>query len=184
MNQLIADLVLALPAPLRDAGAMSVILLALCWLSYLFFIRTPLTRRIRERCSAQYLNVHMPHRYQYPFCRAVYKKAQLYACGWYTVNIVMFWSLCALTPLHIALLFLTRTGALPLLWQADLCLLSVLFSAVCLLSLMTQPQATLERRQRWGFRPVGNVVHAVLWEMLFVVLLFYWLYIAWFVGVL
>ena len=47
---------------------------------------------------------------------------------------------------------------------------------------MTQPQATLERRQRWGFRPVGNVVHAVLWEMLFVVLLFYWLYIAWFVG--
>ena len=184
MNQRIADFVLALPAPLRDAQVVSILFLALSWLAYLFFIRTPLTRRVQEYCSPKYLSEHLPHRYQYLFYTAVKRKAALAECGWYTVNFVAFYALCAVTPLHIVLLFLVRSGAAPLLWQIDLALLSVLFCAVCFLSLLSQPAATLERRRRWGFRTAGNVVHAALWEALLVVLLFFWLYVAWFVGVL
>jgi hypothetical protein len=63
-------------------------------------------------------------------------------------------------------------------------MLSLLFCTVAILSLISQPAATQERRTRWGFRPFGNTVHAVIWEGIILFLLFLWLYIAHFLSLL
>ena len=184
MNQRIADLVLALPAPLRDVGVMSIVFLGFCWLAYTFFIRTPLRRRVHERCPAKYLAETVPRAYQRLFYTAVRKRAALDGFGWYAVNRWIFWLLVVLTPVQLTMVLALWRSLPPLLILIDTTLLSLFFSLICLLALMTQPAATMERRRSWGFRPMGNVIHTVLWEGILTALLFYWFYIAYFVGML
>jgi hypothetical protein len=67
---------------------------------------------------------------------------------------------------------------------ADKILLTVTLCIISVLALITQPGATMERRERWGFRKTGNMIRAILREILIVAVLFLWLYDAWFLPAL
>ncbi len=186
MNQQIADAVRALPPALQSTYILGWLYLLFCYLSYFRFIRTALWRDIRAAVSPRVIDELLPRRADRVFFGRIRKKAHLSGNAWYTVNRALLPSLLGVTFCHAILTALQYTLASPppALFDADRLLLSILFFAVCVLSLMTQPRATIELRTKWGFRPFGNTVHALLWEVIIVLLLFLWLYVAYFLVLL
>ncbi len=186
MNQLIADAIRSLPWWLRDTYILGWLYLVLCCLGYIYYIRPTLWRIIRERVSERVINDTLPTKASRLFFDAIKKKAHLWDNGYFTVNRILLPALPTLICLHgvASILALTLPTPPPFLRTADAVVLSVFFFVVAVLFLMTQPRATIQRRERWGFRPMGNVVHALLWEALIVCLLFLWLYVAYFLVLL
>ncbi len=178
MNQWLADLFLALPSVLTAPHVFGTICLALCWTYYVFDIRGPITRAVRE-CSLAFRRQHLSRRRDRLFYGAARKKARLDEGGVYLVNLASFLLLCMTTVLHGALFFLCVQG------DAMACLalrmvLTLTIFVVSVLALLTQPSTTLDRRTRWGFARTGSVVRAVLRELFIVAVLFLWIYDAWF----
>ena len=175
---MLADLFVALPRGLTDARVFGSIWLLLCCLGYVAFVRGPITRAVRARCSASYLSTHLPHVWHRLFYGAARKKAKLDEGGLYLTNLIAFWSLVGSVALHAVLFALSdRAPACELL---DRILLTAVVCVMAFLCLVTQPTTTVERRLRWGFGKGSSVVCAVLWELAIVAALFLWLYDAWF----
>ena len=186
MNQQIADMIRAFPPFLQSPLILGWLCLALSALAYWYFIRPSLWRYIRENASKKIIASYLPRRRSCIFFTSIYKKAHLERCGWYTVNLYLLPTLFALSLFHLTMTVLQLCSvSLPdLLGTLHISLLSVLFFAVAILSLISQPAATRERRTRWGFRPLGNAIHAILWQLIIVAILFLWFYVAYFLGLL
>ena len=186
VNQKIADAIRALPAPLRDTYIVGWLYILLCFLCYAYYIRPALWRYIRANASQRTIDTMIVRPSSAIFFTPLRKKAHLDGCGWYMVNRLLLPALLIGLLLHLCATVLHLTLPTPpsLLQAADSTLLSLLFCTVAILSLISQPAATKERRTRWGFRPLGNTVHAILWEVIILVLLFFWLYIAFFLTLL
>ena len=71
-------------------------------------------------------------------------------------------------------------AGMPAAEVADRVLVTATVVGVGIASLLAQPRATCERHARWGFRPFHGFVFAVLWEILMMVVILSWIYIAWF----
>lgn len=187
MNQRIADFIRALPAPFRSTVVLGWILLILCFLCYVYWVRPALWRYIRAHTTQKMRDTLLIRPTATWFFSPLKRKAHLEQCGWYTVNRCLLPALIVGAGCHMAATVLCL--ALPA-WHStavhtvDCAILSLLFFAVTVIALISQPAATLERRAKWGFRPFGNVVHALLWEAIVVVLLFFWLYVAYFLTLL
>lgn len=186
MNQVIADAIRSLPWWLRDTYILGWLYLVLCCLGYVYFLRPTLWHIVRARLPERVIQDTLPTRASRLFFNGVKKKAHLWDNGWFTVNRILLPLLPAVVCLHgvASILALTLPTPPALLQTADTALLSVLFFVMAVLLLMTQPRATMERRKKWGFRPLGNLVHTVLWELIIVFLLFLWLYVAYFLALL
>ena len=186
MNQQIADIIRAFPPFLQSPLTLGWLCLALCGLAYWYFIRPALWRYIRENASKKMIASYLPLRRSRIFFTSIRKKAHLERCGWYTVNLYLLPSLLGITLLQLVMtvLLLSAVSLPTALGTAHTALLTVLFFAVAVLSLISQPAATKERRTRWGFRPFGNAVHAILWQLIIVAILFLWFYVAYFLGLL
>lgn len=169
---------MALPRGLTEPGVFGSVWLVLCCLGYVAFVRGPITRAVRARCSPSYLSAHLPHVWHRVFYGAARKKAGLDEGGLYLINLSVFWSLVGAVVLHTALFALSYR--LPALETVDRLLLTVVICVMAFLCLVTQPATTVERRVRWGFGRGGSVVCAVLWEVAIIAALFLWLYDAWF----
>jgi hypothetical protein len=111
------------------------------------------------------------------------QKAGLDEGGVYLTNLLSFLLLAMTTLIHAALAVLC-VREMDTAITADKLLLTVTICVISVLSLITQPGATLERRTRWGFRKTGNIVRAVLREVLIAAVLFLWLYDAYFLPAL
>jgi uncharacterized membrane protein YkgB len=117
------------------------------------------------------------------FYESARQKARLDEGGIYLTNLSAFLVLSVTTLIHAALTVLcVRSMAIAIV--ADKLVLTVAIGVISVLSLITQPGATLERRARWGFRRTGNIVRAVLREVLIAAVLFLWLYDAYFLPAL
>jgi hypothetical protein len=186
MNQKIADAIRALPSPLWDTYIVGWLYILLSFLCYAYYIRPALWRYIRAHASPKTIDTMIIRPSAAIFFTPLRKKAHLDACGWYTVNRLLLPALLVGLLLHLCATILHLTLPTPpaLLQSADCAMLSLLFCTVAILSLISQPAATQERRTRWGFRPFGNTVHAVIWEGIILFLLFLWLYIAYFLSLL
>jgi hypothetical protein len=110
---------------------------------------------------------------------SVRKKAKLDEGGAYLFHLLSLIVIVSATVLHAALFGFCLSGV-RVASIADSVVLTVVVSALGILSLATQPGATLERRSRWGFRLPGTVVHAVLREVIIVAVVFLWIYDAYF----
>ncbi|MBR5615355.1 MAG: hypothetical protein IKW66_00895 [Clostridia bacterium] len=183
MNQWLADLFFALPRALTEPYVFGSLCLAFAWLCYFADIRSPITRAVRSRCGDAFCRANMPRVWQRIFYRAARKKAKLDEGGLYLTNLFSFFLMAMATLIHAALLVLCVQDMAAAV-TVDKILLTVTLCIISLLALMTQPAATLDRRTRWGFRHTGNVVRAVLRELLIVAVLFLWLYDAWFLPAL
>lgn len=179
MNQWLADLFLSLPRALTDPLVFGSLVLILCWLCYAFYLRAPLARAVRRRCGDER---GIPHGIP-PMRRLLYgsvrKRARLDEGGLYLGNLAALLSLSCVSAIHIVLFIFARDG-MKGCGMADRVLLTITVLAVGVLSLATQPRATIERRERWGFGKVNAVLHAAIWELLIVVFVLLWLYDAWF----
>ncbi|MBQ8718309.1 MAG: hypothetical protein IJY66_03495 [Clostridia bacterium] len=186
MNQQLADAIRALPPFLQKPLLLGWLCLALSALAYWYFIRPALWSYIRAHASKKIIASYLPKRRSRIFFSGIRKKAHLERCGWYTVNLYLLPSLLGVALLHLVMTVLWLCGvSLPSGAEtAHLALLSLLFFAIAVLSLISQPAATKERRTRWGFRPFGNTLHAALWEIIIVILLFLWFYVAYFLALL
>lgn len=186
MNQRIADAVRALPAPLQDPLLLGWIWLLLCYLAYRFCIRAALWRQIRALISEREIDRCCPTVFDRLLFTPLANKAQIAQNGYYILNRVLFPALLLATLLHslAGVLVLTSPTLHTAVRALDCGVLSLLFFAVAVPTLISQPRATIERRTRWGFRPLGNVVHAVLWEFIILFALFFWLYVAYFLALL
>ena len=178
MNQLLADCFLALPRGLTDPRVFGSVWLALCILGYVAFVRGPITRAVRARCSASYLATHLPRPWHRILYGAARKKAKLDEGGLYTINLAVLLTLALTTAVHVALFVLSYR--LPALATVDRILLTAVVGGMTFLCLVTQPATTVERRVRWGFGKGRSWLCAVLWEIVIVAALFLWLYDAWF----
>lgn len=178
MNQLLADVFLALPRGLTDPRVFGSVWLVLCALGYVAFVRGPITRAVRAHCSASYLSTHLPRPWHRILYGAARKKAKLDEGGLYTTNLAVLLTLAVAVVLH-ALLFVL-SYRLPALATVDRVLLTAVVCVMAFLCLVTQPATTVERRVRWGFGKGSAWLCAVLWEIAIVALLFLWLYDAWF----
>ncbi len=183
VNQWLADLFLALPRTLTESYVFGSLCLVFAWLCYLADIRGPVTRAVRARCGDDFMHANMPRVWQRIVYRAARKKAKLDEGGAYLINLLSVLLLTMTTLIHAALLVLCLQG-MALAITVDKILLTVTLCIICVLSLMTQPASTLDRRERWGFRRMGNVVRAVLRELVIAAVLFLWLYDAWFLPAL
>ncbi|MBO5899069.1 MAG: hypothetical protein J6R04_08665 [Clostridia bacterium] len=178
MNQLLADLFLALPRGLTDPRVFGSVWLTLCILGYVAFVRGPITRAVRAHCSASYLSTHLPRPWHRILYGAARKKAKLDEGGLYTTNLAVLLTLAGTVAVHVALFVLSYR--LPALATVDRILLTAVVGVMAFLCLVTQPATTLERRMRWGFGRASSVLCAVAWDLLIVAALFLWLYDAWF----
>ena len=186
MNQQVADIVRSLPPILQDTWMLGCFYLVLSVLAYRYFIRPALWRYIRNHTSAKVIASYLPHRRNCIFFTSIRKKAHLERCGWYTVNLYLLPGLITVVLMHLAVIVLKLTGiTLPSVANhLHIALLSLLFFVVAVMSLISQPAATKERRTRWGFRPFGNALHVAIWQLLIVAILFLWFYVAYFLGLL
>ena len=100
MNQQIADAVRALPAPLKDTYILGWLCLALCWLSYVYYLRPTLWRILNARLSPRVINEQLTGRLSRIFFNRVYQKAHLESCGYFTVNRILLPALCFVTLCH------------------------------------------------------------------------------------
>ena len=183
MNQWLADLFFALPRTLTEPYIFGSLCLLFCWLCYVADIWAPITRAVRERCSTAFRQEHLKHPWQRLFYESARQKAKLDEGGIYLTNLSAFLVLSVTTLIHAALTVLcVRNMAIAIV--ADKLVLTAAICVISVLSLITQPGATLERRARWGFRRTGNIVRAVLREVLIVAVLFLWLYDAYFLPAL
>ena len=137
MNQWLADRFVSLPSALTDPLIFGSIVLALCWLCYLFCLRASFGRP------------------------------------------ALWLTLFGVSVLHVALFVFARRGV-DACGVVDRVLLTAAVLPVGAASLLIQPRATRERRERWGFGRANAIVHAILWEAVIVVWVFLWLYDAWF----
>jgi hypothetical protein len=183
MNQWLADLFFALPRALTEPYVFGSLCLAFGWLCYAADIRSPITRAVRARCGDAFMRVNMPHVWQRIFYRLARKKAKLDEGSVYLINLLSLLLLMVTTLIHTALIVLCVKDMAAAI-TADKILLTVTLCIISVLALITQPGATMERRERWGFRKTGNIVRAVLREILIVAVLFLWLYDAWFLPAL
>ena len=186
MNQQVADTVRSLPPILQDTWILGCFYLVLSALAYLYFIRPALWRYIRANASPKVISTYLPRRRNRLLFTSIRKKAHLEHCGWYTVNLYLLPALITVTLSHLLASVLHWCAvALPTAVTGLLvALLTLLFFTVAVLSLISQPAATKERRTRWGFRPLGNAIHALLWQLIIVAALFLWFYVAYFLGLL
>jgi hypothetical protein len=175
MNQWLADLFLSLPRALAEPLVFGSLMLILCWLCYAFYLRAPIARAVRRRCGDE-RGIPPMRRLLYG---AVRKRARLDEGGLYLGNQAAFLSLSCVSAIHVVLFIFARDG-LKGCGIADRVLLTITVLAVGALSLATQPRATIERRERWGFGKGNAVLHAAIWELLIVVFVLLWLYDAWF----
>ena len=178
MNQCLAESFLALPRTLTDPRVCGSVWLLLCCLGYVAFVRGPITRAVRARCSAAFLATDLPrprHRILYGAAR---KKARLDEGGLYQTNLIVLVSLAVAVALHAALFVLSYR--LPLLATVDRLVVTAVVCVMSVLCLATQPATTVERRLRWGFSKGSAWLCALLWELAIVAALFLWLYDAWF----
>lgn len=178
VNQLLADLFLSLPRALTDPRVFGSVWLLLCWLGYVAFVRGPIRRAVRARCSASFLATELPRPWHRILYGAARKKARLDEGGLYRTNLAVLVSLTVAVVLHVLLFALSYR--LPLLETVDRLVVTVAVCAVSVLCLATQPATTVERRLRWGFGKGSAWLCAVLWELAIVAALFLWLYDAWF----
>lgn len=179
MNQWLADVFLALPQGLTVPRVFGSILLGLCWLGYLFWVRSPLTRAVQSRVADDESLAHPWRRVLYGKVRA---KARLDEGGLYVTNLASLLGLLTISGMH-ALLFWLDADGVAVAGLADRAVLSVAAFAIGALCLLTQPAATLARRERWGFSRRNAVVHAVLWECVILIAMLLWMYDAWFLPV-
>ena len=186
MNQQIADAVRALPPILQEPYALGWIMCLLCVLAYTKWIRPAVWRELCACLSQHQIDRLLSRKGGRLLLTTPQGSLSATARGWLTINRILLPALSAAVSLHALLTLLQYALPTPGEWlgQADGLLLSLLFFAISVLSLITQPRSTIDRRTRWGFRPVGNLVHAVLWEGVIVVLLFLWLYVAYFLALL
>jgi hypothetical protein len=186
MNQAVANAIRALPEPLQNTAILGVAFLALSYLAAFFWIRPALWRYIRANLSERYINDRLPTPASRIFFGKIRKKARLDSCGWFTVNRIFLPLLASVTIVHAVLIGLMWGLATPPTWllPLDAAMLSLLFFVTALLSLIAQPAATMERRARWGFYTAGNLVHALIWEGIIIISLFFWLYVAYFLVLL
>ena len=186
MNQQIADTIRAFPPFLQSPLILGWLCLALSALAYWYFIRPSLWRYIREHASGKVIATYLPHRRSRIFFTSIRKKAHLERCGWYTVNLYLLPSLLVVGLFHLTLtvLQLCHISLPDPLGTLHIAILTAFFFVIAVLSLISQPAATQERRTRWGFRPFGNTLHAALWEIIIVILLFLWFYVAYFLALL
>ena len=182
MNQAVAEFFLALPSPLTDPVWVGTACLLLCWLGYFAAIRGPLTRAVRQRCSPRILQNTVPRVYQRLLYTALRRKADLDDGFLYLGNLLVFLLLVSVSLVHLPLAIFLKAGETvsSLLLTVDAAFVS-LATAVCgILSLGTQPRATWERRERWGFYRQGTVFHIILRELLNLAVMAYWFYDAFF----
>ena len=183
MNQWLADLFFALPQWLTAPYVFGTFCLVFLWLCYFFDIRSMITRRVRKHCSEAYRREHLASVRSRILYGSVRKKAKLDEGGVYLLHLLSLILIVCATVLHAALFGFCHAGV-ALAVAADNIVLTVTVSAIGILSLATQPGATLERRTRWGFRLPGTVVRAVLREAILVAVIFLWIYDAYFLPAL
>jgi hypothetical protein len=183
MNQWLADLFFALPRTLTESYVFGSLCLLFCWLCYVADIRAAITRAVRERCSAAFRQEHLGRPWHRLFYATARQKAGLDEGGVYLTNLLSFLLLAMTTLIHASLAVLC-VREMDTAITADKLLLTVTICVISVLSLITQPGATLERRTRWGSRKTGNIVRAVLREVLIAAVLFLWLYDAYFLPAL
>lgn len=183
MNQWLADWFFALPSSVTAPYVFGSICLAFFWLCYFFDIRPPVVSAIERYCRKDWQEAHLSRPWDRLFFSAARKKARLDERGLYLMHLLSVLALSTVTVLHAALIpFCLQDVALAI--GADKIALSLGIGLVAIFSLITQPRATLERRGRWGFRRPGSIVRAALRELLIVVIVFLWLYDAYFLPAL
>lgn len=179
MNQWLADLFLALPRDFVEPRVFGSVCLGLLWLGYVFFVRYPVRRAVEEHCSEDTLarmRVRPWQRLLYSSLRAT---AHLDERGRYAMHLGSLIGLVCATVVHVLLFGLSARG-FAAADVADRALLTAAVGAVGTFCLCTQPSATVGRRTRWGFSRANAVIHALLWEVLMVILMLLWVYDAWF----
>ena len=182
MNQVLADMFLAMPRTLTEPRVFGSVYLVLIWLGYLFFIRTYIRRVVIDRCDANTVVALMRHPTRRLLYSSVRKQARLDEGGLYAINLGSLIGLIVVTVVH-ALLFWLAVEGYSVAETADRVLLTVVVGVFFVLFVVMQPVATIARRLRWGFTRPNAVVHAVIWDVLIVVLMYLWLYDAWFLPV-
>jgi hypothetical protein len=183
MNQWLADLFFALPSSLTVPYVFGSVCLVFFWLCYFFDIRPPLVAAVERNCREAYRKEHLSSRWRRLFYASVRKKARLDEGGLYLMHLLSLLLLSTVTLLHTALFpFCLQDMALAI--GADKVFLTLTIALGAIFSLVTQPGTTMERRTRWGFRRTGSIVRAILRELLIVIVLFLWLYDAYFLPAL
>jgi hypothetical protein len=183
MNQWLADVFFALPSSVTAPYVFGSICLVFFWLCYFFDIRPPIVGAIERHCRQDWREEHLSRPWNRLFFSAARKKAKLDEGGLYLMHLLALLALSTATLLHIALLpFCLQDMALAI--GADKIALSFAVGLVAIFSLVTQPRATMERRTRWGFRRPGSIVRAILRELSIVIIVFLWLYDAYFLPAL
>jgi len=183
VNQWLADLFFALPPALTAPHVFGPACLIFFWLCYFFDVRPPLVAAARRGCREDWRREHLSRPWQRLFFSSARKKARLDEGGLYLMNLLSLLVLLAVTLLHAALLPLCLQD-MTLAIGADKLALTLAIGLVAILSLVTQPGATMERRTRWGFRRTGSIVRVILRELLIVAIVFLWLYDAYFLPAL
>jgi len=183
MNQWLADLFFALPSGVTAPYVFGFGCLVFFWLCYFFDVRPLLVDAVNRGCREDFIKTHLSRPQSRIFYTAARKKARLDEGGLYLMHLLALLSLSTVTVLHVALLPFCLQ-AMTLAIEADKAALSVVFGLAAVFSLITQPRATMQRRERWGFRRAGNVVRAILRELCIVIVLFLWLYDAYFLPAL
>ena len=179
MNQWLADLFFALPRSLTAPHIFGSFCLAFLWLCYFFDIRPMVTRRVRKCCSEAYRREQLASFRARILYSAAYKKARLDEGGVYLLHLLSLLIMIVATILHAALFAFCLSGV-SVATVVDGMALTVTVCTVGLLSLATQPRATLERRTRWGFHRLGSIVRVILREAIIVAIMFLWIYDAYF----
>lgn len=183
MNQMLADMFLALPRALTEPRVFGSVCLALCWLGHVFFVRATVTRAVRERCGEKIFKTKLSHFRSRLFYGAVRREAHLDENGLYAFHLGSLLVLVMSTVIHVLLFWLDMEGC-GVASVADRVLLTVVVSGEGMLCFRIQPAVTVERRLRWGFDKKNAVIHAVLWEIPIAATLLLWLYDAWFLPAL
>ena len=183
MNQWLADVFVALPAGVTAPHAFGFGCLVFFWLCYFFDVRPPLVAAVKRGCREDWRQAHLSRPWQRLLFTSARQKAKLDEGGLYVMNWLSLLSLSVVTLLHLALLPLCLRGE-HLAVGADKLVLTLAIGLVAVFALITQPAATIGRRERWGFRRAGSIVRAVLRELIIVIVVFLWLYDAYFLPAL
>ena len=179
MNQWLADLFLSMPPWLRDPLLFGSMALALCWIGYVLCVRAPLLRAVRNRCGHAFVTEQRKRPWRCLLYRSAREKAKLDEDGVYAGNLAAVCFLLSMSVVHVVLFVAVRQG-MELCGVVDRLVVTVTATVIGAVCLWTQPRATAERRLRWGFGRANAVIHATVWEAFIVIVLFLWLYDAWF----